>query len=252
MRVTPHKALKYCLKDGSIIHEEGVPPEEPIHKLNGDDKWGDIMEAGSRDEFLKQACKTAPRDSVLHFGSLLSYADWRYRDNPDEYVSPDYYCQCQEFPLLVEWVSTHLRPTYTGRRKSLVMYGGTLIGKTLWARGLGKHAYFPGLFMLEGFNAEEVEYAIFDDLIKGLGTIPDYKLWFGGQQEMVIGDKYLHKQRIRWGKPCIYIANDDPRLDMTKSEIAWLNKNCFFVNIDKPLADTVENAERGVANFDVI
>ena len=48
-------------------------------------------------------------------------------------------------------------------RRSLVIFGGTRLGKTLWARSLGNHAYFGGLFSLDE-SLEDVENGIVDVL----------------------------------------------------------------------------------------
>jgi len=154
IRLTPYKAYEYVLKDGNIIFHEGTPPKPPS-KQNNDDKWHTIMSAQSKEEFLKVASELAPRETCLHFNSLMSYADWKYRDNLDEYSSCEITCHYDKYPQLTEWVQTYIRNPYNGRPKSLVMWGETLLGKTLWTRSLGKHACFPGLFMLEGFNPSE-------------------------------------------------------------------------------------------------
>jgi hypothetical protein len=170
----------------------------------------------------------------------MAFAEWRYRTKTTPYKSPGITCHCEDFPQLTDWVQTYLRHPYSGRPKSLVIYGDSLIGKTIWARSLGTHAYFPSLFMLEGFNPETSTYAIFDDLIGGLATIPNFKFWLGEQMEFVTGDKYMRKQRIKWGKPCIYICNDDPREEPAwKANKTWLDANTIIVHIDKPLAQPI-------------
>ena len=243
IRVTPHKAYEYTRKQGNIIWEEGIAPEAPAAKKTHDEKWHIIMEAGNKEEFLKAAERLAPRDTVLHFHSLQSYADWKYRDNPDEYVSPKTDFNPQKWNTLADWVQQELHGELNDRRKSLIIWGPSRLGKTLWARSLGKHAYFPGLFMLEGFNASEAEYAIFDDMLDGLNSIPNWKFWMGSQREFVIGDKYMRKQRIAWGKPSIYIANTDPRENRSSEDIAWLEANCTFVKIDSHLAAPIEKED---------
>lgn len=55
--------------------------------------------------------------------------------------------------------------------------------------------------MLEGVNATESQYAIFDGMEKGLKNIPNFKSWLVGEKVFVIEDKYMRKQRITWGKP---------------------------------------------------
>ena len=95
--------------------------------------------------------------------------------------------------------------------------------------------------MLEGFNEKEVEYAIFDDIVGGFDSILDYKGWFGGQKEMRMGDKYMHKRHVMWNKPSIFIANIDPRCSVKRIDLKWLNTNCTFVELNGILADVAEH-----------
>ena len=65
------------------------------------------------------------------------------------------------------------------------------MGKTIWARSLGNHAYFGGLFSLDE-NLDGVEYAIFDDF-GGIKFLPSYKFWLGHQKQFYVTDKYKGK-----------------------------------------------------------
>nr|UBJ26165.1 replication-associated protein [Red panda feces-associated gemycircularvirus] len=103
----------------------------------------------------------------------------------------------------------------------------------VWARSLGAHYYCAGLWDLSRFD-ESVEYAIFDDMVNGLRAgYFNYKDWLGGQFEFTVQDKYKHKKQIKWGKPAIYICNQDPRTDITPMgknaiEWDWMEENCVF------------------------
>ncbi|KAF7511354.1 hypothetical protein GJ744_004919 [Endocarpon pusillum] len=97
VRNTPWKAKEYSQKDNDIIFEEGTAPENP-EKSSGDDIWHKIMSAGNKEEFLKEAARLKPRDTVLHFSSLQSYANWKYRDNPMDYEGPSIQCHCEDYP----------------------------------------------------------------------------------------------------------------------------------------------------------
>lgn len=239
VRRTPHVVRKYVIKDGQIIFDEGTPPEEPAKKMTNDDKWAIALQATSKDAFLEEATRINTHETITHFTCLQSFAHWRYRDNPDPYESCEIECQDHLYPELADWVQSNLRTKKSGRPQSLVLYGPSLVGKTLWARSLGKHAYFPGLFMLEGFCATEAQYAIFDDMMHGFKSVPNWKFWMGGQAEFVIGDKYMRKSRIKWGKPSIFIDNVDPRLTMDHSEVKWLEANCTFVHVTGTLCEPI-------------
>lgn len=125
------------------------------------------------------------------------------------------------------------------RPRGLVLYGATRLGKTVWARSLGPHAYFGGLFNLEEFNEQSARYAIFDDIAGGFGYVPAYKNWMGGQFEFTVSDKYKHKRSVRWGKPTIWLCNTDPRLDWYKPgsnpDFEWMEQNCDFVELSRAI-----------------
>lgn len=118
--------------------------------------------------------------------------------------------------------------------KSLIIFGETRLGKTLWARSLGNHAYFGGLFSLDE-PLDDVEYAVFDDLHGGLEFFHQYKSWLGRQNEFYSTDKYRAKKLISWRhRPVIYLSNNDPRYDKGV-DIDWLNGNCVFVCVEQPI-----------------
>lgn len=116
---------------------------------------------------------------------------------------------------------------------SLVLYGPTRTGKTLWARSLGEHAYFHAQFSLEE-PTDDVDYAIFDDMQGGITFWKSYKCWLGQQTQFYATDKYKGKKLIHWGRPTIYLANSDPRMDK-ECDYEWLEGNCIFVSIDRPI-----------------
>lgn len=88
------------------------------------------------------------------------------------------------------------------------------------------------------FNMDELygdaEYAVFDDMIGGFEFFKNYKAWLGCQSEFTLTDKYKHKRKFMWGKPCIWLANDDPALD-THVDMEWLAGNADIVEIRDPL-----------------
>lgn len=103
----------------------------------------------------------------------------------------------------------------------------------MWARSLGRHAYFGGMFSIDE-PITDVEYAVFDDMAGGIEFFRTYKFWLGHQQQFYVTDKYRGKQLVYWGKPAIYLSNDDPREDKGADRV-WLEANCLFVYLDMPL-----------------
>lgn len=117
---------------------------------------------------------------------------------------------------------------------SLILYGPTRLGKTLWARSLGRHAYFGGLFNMEDvMNLDDVEYAVFDDMQGGFDFFHAYKFWLGCQDEFTVTDKYKGKRKIKWGKPSIWLCNINPAGE--KVDWDWVEGNCAIVGLQEPI-----------------
>jgi hypothetical protein len=52
----------------------------------------------------------------------------------------------------------------------------------------------------------------------------------GAQQQFTVTDKYTRKKTIRWGKPCIYLNNQDPlEANLPDWQKQWLQANCVTV-----------------------
>lgn len=119
---------------------------------------------------------------------------------------------------------------------SLVLYGETRTGKTLWARSLGAHIYNVGLVSgTECMKVADVKYAVFDDMRGGMKFFPSFKEWLGAQPWVSVKCLYREPKLMKWGKPSIWISNDDPRHSMEISDVSWLEKNAVFIEINSPI-----------------
>jgi len=232
---TPEKMFDYATKDGDVVAGGLERPDgRGVHEAR--DVWREIILAETRDRFFELCAELAPGALCRSFTSLRAYADWKYRPIRGPYESPPgIRFDTSEFPELADWVQENLEGYHPGRRgKSLIVVGPTRLGKTMWARSLRqKHAYFGGLFCLDEFE-EDVDYAIFDDMQGGLEFFHAYKFWLGHQQQFYATDKYRGKKLINWGKPAIWLANDDPRTHKG-ADADWLDENCVFVFVNRPL-----------------
>lgn len=85
-------------------------------------------------------------------------------------------------------------------------------------------------------NIDDVEYAIFDDF-GGLKFLPLYKFWLGGQKEFYVTDKYKGKKKVMWGKPSIWLSNDNPldEFGLRDTEVEWLRGNCDIIRLDESI-----------------
>lgn len=232
---TPEKMWDYATKDGDVV-AGGLERPDGSRLSKAGDVWNDIFLAETRDEFFRLCGELAPRSLICSFNSIIKYADWKYRVDPTPYSTPDgYRFDTSSFPELDQWVRDNLEGYQPGRRGlSLVLIGPSRMGKTMWARSLSQeHAYFGGLYSLDEY-VEGVKYAVFDDIQGGLEFFHAYKFWLGHQQTFYATDKYKGKKLIHWGRPAIWCSNTDPRADKG-ADADWLDANCTFVYIDKPL-----------------
>ncbi|QCS37574.1 replication-associated protein [Tortoise genomovirus 14] len=239
---TPEKGAAYAIKDGDVV-AGGLDVESlrsPVSKSGSN--WAEIQLAETRDDFFEACARLEPRALCCSFTSLKCYADWRYRPEPVPYATPDGLSfDTTAYPELSAWVSHNLEgPEHSGKRRSLVLYGGTRLGKTLWARSLGRHAYFGGLFSLDE-SVEDVDYAIFDDMQGGIKFFHAYKFWLGAQTQFWATDKYKGKRLIHWGKPSIYISNNNP-LEDEGIDHDWMLGNCDFCCVTESLLMPVESS----------
>lgn len=67
-----------------------------------------------------------------------------------------------------------------------------------------------------------------------------YKQILGCQQSFSLTDKYVKKVNFaKWGLPCMYLSNDDPR-NYRGVDVKWLEGNCIFAEVTKPLLVEVD------------
>lgn len=191
------KSVEYVMKDGNFI-EEGVSPL----KKNG---WALAIDCATQSDFMTAVAETSPRDFVLNLEKLEYFASKKFGAARLPYVT-QYQFNLVD-PVLLDWYNNEFKGTHD-RRKSLVLYGASRLGKTEWARSLGHHMYFNSIANFKDDWDDTAEYIIFDDF--GIKFIPNRKGFFGGQREFQISGKYMKIKSIKWNKVCIYLCNTKP------------------------------------------
>jgi hypothetical protein len=244
-RGTPEKGYDYAIKDGEVV-AGGLERPRP--------RGGMLVGAGAirnvshlcedSNEFLELFDELDRGTLFKSFVSIRQYANWRYRCEPEEYRTPSGYSWLPgDMDGRDDWISqSGIRSDdpLLGRVKSLILIGDSQMGKTDWARSLGSHLFFPGMFsaatVLESGPA--VKYAVFDDMRGGIGFFPAWKEWLGCQREISV--RKLHHDAVtwKWGRPAIWCCNRDPRTDMQREksgffqdDVDWLEANCMFIDI---------------------
>lgn len=99
-------------------------------------------------------------------------------------------------------------------------------------------------------DAPDAQYAVFDDMRGGIGMFPSFKEWLGAQSVVTVKKLYRDPVQLKWGKPCIWLANSDPRdqlrqditmhtppgrVALIEADVAWLEANCLFVELLEPI-----------------
>lgn len=213
-------------------------------KRSRDAIWGEIIGAGDAATFWELVKSNAPYEYATRYTSLVDYVAAHYNKEP--YIAPDVtFARVPD--EMTDWVDNTLvcvswydvtdfqrvDRTSLVRPKALVIVGATQLGKTVWARSHGRHSYFNGLFNIADYD-DECKYAIFDDI--DCEYFPHYKGWFGGQQQFTISGKYARHRTISWGRPIIWLSNNDPRYS-SKWDRDWLEGNCVFIHLFDKLYD---------------
>lgn len=274
-RGTPEKGYDYAIKDGEVVAGGLERPNRATASGKTIDLWAQIAGAENRAEFWELCEELDPKSLCCSFSQLQKFCDWRFAEEPPVYRSPaGFGFVAGDVDGRDDWVSSaglglgqtqlegectaalnrggqigaeapapgigclfmFLLLTRAGRPLSLVLYGRTRTGKTLWARSLGSHIYNVGLVSgAECMKATDVKYAVFDDIRGGIKFFPAFKEWLGGQPWVSVKCLYRDPTLIKWGKPSIWISNDDPREVMERSDISWLEENAVFINIEEPI-----------------
>lgn len=224
---------KYLEKEGDFrVFGELIESDTRKRKKADDDDEAyrnAMATANDEQEFLAKIMESNPRDFVLHLDKIQAAAQHLFRKEVEEYVPAFTRDTFTNVPQgCDEWAAGNLDHPQPYRPRSLVIVGPSRLGKTEWARSLGRHSYFNNMFMLDVFDAKS-NYAVFDDI--DWKYFPNIKGWLGGQREFIVTDKYRKKRKIEWGHPCIWLTNKPLKEHegFTDGDLDWLLKNVDVV-----------------------
>lgn len=220
-------------------------------KQTVNESYAKALNSLTKEEALNILKEEQPRDYLLHLHNLSSNLDRHFTKPTAPYTSP--------FPLssfinipeeLQNWsnfyfeVDAAARPL---RYKSIIIEGPSRIGKTLWARSLGKHNYLAGhLDFNEKVYSNEAEYNILDDIKPDYLKLKHWKELIGAQSDWQSNKKYGKPVQIKGGIPSIILCNpgegssykDFLDKDENSSLKDWTTANAIFITIHQPLFNT--------------
>lgn len=111
---TPEKMYDYAIKDGEVV-AGGLERPSGTGVSETSSVWAKIILAETRDEFFGLISELDPRSMCVNFGSIRSYAEWRYRESRDPYRTPEGVQICtDQVPELNEWVQRNLVGSESG------------------------------------------------------------------------------------------------------------------------------------------
>ena len=270
-------------KGGVLVHESPNFPSPPVRGSGAsrDDKWQGSLQLSSGNEFSEDVKLHSPRDWCLYGKQIQNAIERRYGKDPIEPTRPDpqmgLTIHWERYPVVRQWVLANLpdphailtstggygyqyagreqsdlaylerRGTVPQRPKSLILHGGSKLGKSDFSRGLGPVCYFEKNFNLKkllGTGVANIIATVWSDVhwknpaLKNEG----FKTYFGGQKEFEANDRYERNITIRpYSLPAIVLTNKDPAQFLDDSDYAWLTANCTIVDMG-PLTPDRRNA----------
>lgn len=269
---TPFNTWDYVAKYGDIVSENCERPRARGPNVTRDDMWTGSMALSNKKEFLEDVRKHSPRDAVLFDKQITAFAHKCY-DNPQPQLptieEDGIFIHWERYPEVRKWVLANLsspietiRSTSRGvsyppeteaedvawlqlhrpdgvrpkRPKSLIIYGDSRLGKTIFATNLGPHVHWQRDFNLRklmNMGVSAVDYAIFDDISWKNSALKDegFKAWLGGNRSFDVSDKFDRKFTLEWGKPCILLTNHNPWIGLDEDDEKWLRRNCIYVEL---------------------
>jgi hypothetical protein len=217
------QSANYCRKDGNFIESSDV--YGVARRERGPGLADLLRESNSRDEYLNLVLQS--NDTANRFSAAERIATFKF---PDQLILPyisDFPPASFRVPLeVLTWAEGCIGKGIR-RPRGLVLWSlDSGLGKTEWARSLGRHIYWCGRKDLKIWD-KDADYIIMDDF--DWKFVPDKKQFFGAQNNFAFTDKYAGTKTVEWGKPLIFLSNYNPQLEEGWNR--WYDQRMLVVNI---------------------
>lgn len=139
VRAGHRRTWDYAGKADDIIAEFGEPPPVPESASGKEhDIWAAAVSAETEAEFYQTLRDGAPKYFVTYHRAIEYFAQKYFATRPEPYRSPAFVDLSRQ--RLEQWTNqASIGLDGSGhRRRSLILWGPTRTGKTVWARSLGE------------------------------------------------------------------------------------------------------------------
>lgn len=235
---TSEEAAEYCKKSDSRVSEdqryefgELIKKGRPVKKGRDGDViravCGAAHKASSRAEALEIIEQGAPDLLFRSHFSVLAELKRKFPEHPAPFIYQPHWAW--NLPAAItNWLSTEF--TKTERAKCLVLIGPTRIGKTNWARSLGRHMFWR-TNVAYGEWDQEARYIVIDDI--PWKYVPHKKGILTQMGQITLTDKYVKKITVLNDKPAIFLTNDNVVFD--DDDINYWRENTTVVCLNEKL-----------------
>lgn len=197
---------------------------------NEGSKWSELESATDYETGMQMARDLYPKDYILHHSRVQNLVSHYLRKSGEIERQPYARSSFVESEVMRSWFETNIVAS-GGHKKSLILWGRTRTGKTEWAQCLGKHWYMNGMWNIENFDCN-VQYGVLDNMT--FHKFRYFKELVGGQIRFNVSPT----RRLFWGKPCIWLCNEDPATwKANKDMMEWVLENCEIEEVDNDLYD---------------
>nr|USZ80655.1 replication-associated protein [Tick-associated gemycircularvirus 5] len=226
-RGNPGGGWDYAIKDGEVV-AGGLerPGGGGVSKTTTPWHW--IISASSGGELRDLVRELAPKEAILRHREIEHYIANEFAEERPAYVHPiGFEFELGVVPDLVEW-------------RRITLDNDQVEGNHFFARGKFNGREFVKV-------EQQVDYYVFDDMEGGLRFFPGWKHFLGMQTWFNVRQFHRDPPMVKGGKPCIWICNLDPREEayaqlrdrdsrvQVENDVAWLEKNCIFVEVAEPI-----------------
>jgi len=183
------------------------------------------------DEAIAYLSEHVPAFFKRHRRQITSEITIRAKPQPIANRWTSQYAGFRITDVMSTWVQHEL--SKKDRALCLFLDGVGGLGKTEWARSLGRHIYYSGSIDTLANWDDDAMYIVLDNI--PWNKLKQPKSWLTCKGECTLAARYGKKRSVIIDKPCIYITNgSDMDMDLVYTDSYWL-ANAVVALLTQPL-----------------